>query len=591
MPSFYVKHEFFLIFLIFFAFTAVQAIAMLPLYDDTDCYTHALRVVEFLQNGVWRETVFPYYNHPFGDISVFTRFLDVLWTVCSLPFLPFMDLKDAVYYGGCAMQVFLTAASAVGLAWAVRPFLSSPLFRLLTAVFYFLQNQIVSLYFLNRPDHHAPLNLLLILLCGCLFRFFADGKNKKMLTAAGIIGGLCVWNCIEGFLIFYIVLAGIGLVWLAGGIKLKALRRLTVASALTVTAVWLVNPPLQGLFYPDRNRVSVFYAAITLITAVVFAAGEGLSRKFRLSRKKEILSVILMTGAGIGFFILLFGIKTVFAPIYSPELVREWASYIGELHPLPFKQFFKGMNLFYPLLMTGALFLCTRRTGPERKALAVVLWAAFAIVPLILQANRFFRDYGVFCTFLLAFVFSAVKMPAKKNPVWGAALAVGVFVYMVCKGLSVPSVNGSVIYFVAAKKLPPPTGSMLSSSSATPAIVWHTGYKGIGAPYHSNEEGILDAARMLNEPYDEKTKELMIKHDVRLILIHWPDVGNIFLEKDKEEKEKILDKSMRDVSDHFALRLLRGKIDECGIKPYSLPSDFDYILTAYTVDFSGCPRP
>ena len=589
MPSFYVRHEYLFVFLTYFVFSLVQAVWALPIYEDTDCYTHALRVIEFLQNGTWKETVFPYYNHPFGDVSVFTRFLDVVWSLCALPFLFSMDLKNAVYYGGYVMQTCLTVASAVGIVWAVKPFLHSALFRLTSVVFYFLQIGTVALYFLNRPDHHAPLNLLLILLCGFLFRYFADGRNKKALTAAGVLGGLCVWNCIEGFLIFYIVLAGVGIVWLLGGIKLKALRRVSTAAALTVTAAWLANPPFYGWFYPDRNRISVFYAAIALITAAVFAAGEGLSRKFSWSRKKEIFSVLAMAAAGIGFFILLFGAETVFAPVYSKELVREWAVYIGELKPVPLKRFFTGVNLLYPAMTAFSLFFCLRRSGPERNACVVVLTAVLATMLLTLRASRFFRDYGVFCTFLVMFVFSAVKLPAKKSPVWGAAFALGVFMFVLYKGLSIPAFNKDAVFRLAAKYLPPPSGSVLSSSSDTPAIVWHTGYKGIGAPYHSNEEGILDTARMLNEPYDEKTKELLIKHDVRLILINWPNFLDSFLSLPQEEKDEMLDKSMKEVSEHFVLRLLRGKIKECGIKPYPLPPDFAYVLTAYTVDFSECP--
>lgn len=588
MPSFYVKHEFFLIALAFVLFSLAQTIGFMPVYDDTDCYTHALRVVDFLQNGVWKETVFPYYNHPFGDISPFTRFPDVIWTVCALPFLLVTDLKSAVYYGGCTMQAVLTVSTAIALLWAVKPFLP-PVFRLATVFFYFLQKHIFMLYPLHRPDHHAPLNLLLILICGCLIRYFSNERQKKYLTAAGFLGGLCVWNCIEGFLIFYIILGALGVVWLTGAVKLKVLRRISAVLALTVVAAWILNPPLQGFFYPDRNRISFFYVAITLITAAVFFACEGISRKFRLSRKKEILSVILMTGAGIGFFILLFGAKTVFAPVYSPELVREWASYIGELQAVPFARFFKGMNLVYPLLMIVSPFFCLRRSFPNRKAFAVILTAAVVTMILILQANRFFRDYGVFFTFLLAFAFGTVRMPAKKSPIWGAAFAIGFFMYMICKGLFYPSFNGGIVFSFASQFLPPPSGSVLAASSLTPAIVWHTGYKGIGAPYHTNEEGILDAAKMLNEPYDEKTKELMIKHDVRLILIRWPPFGYGFIGKERQEKEKLLIESMRNDADFFANRLLLGKVDECGIKPYPLPADFDYILTAYTVDFSGCP--
>ena len=69
-------------------------------YTDTDSYTRALRVVDWLQNFSWNEKLFPYSNPPDGFELHFTRALDWFWLIFSLPFLPLLSLKSAVFYAG-----------------------------------------------------------------------------------------------------------------------------------------------------------------------------------------------------------------------------------------------------------------------------------------------------------------------------------------------------------------------------------------------------------------------------------------------------------------------------------------------------------
>lgn len=49
------------------------------MFRDSDNYTHALRVLDFLNSGTWAEQPFMHSNFPKGEILNFTRIVDLFW--------------------------------------------------------------------------------------------------------------------------------------------------------------------------------------------------------------------------------------------------------------------------------------------------------------------------------------------------------------------------------------------------------------------------------------------------------------------------------------------------------------------------------
>lgn len=92
-------------------------------YVDSDSYTRALRMVDWIQDFSWEEKIFPYTNHPNGFILHFTRISDIFWLLFTLPFIPFTTLKDAVFYGGFFFSPFFLYLTIITVLWGIKPYL------------------------------------------------------------------------------------------------------------------------------------------------------------------------------------------------------------------------------------------------------------------------------------------------------------------------------------------------------------------------------------------------------------------------------------------------------------------------------------
>ncbi|MBR1777677.1 MAG: hypothetical protein IJ752_03720 [Alphaproteobacteria bacterium] len=159
-------------------------------FFGTDNYTHAMRLLDFIQSGSWQEIMYRHDNCPFGQMLHFTRFTDMVLYLTALPFLPFMEVKRAVLFGGFLYNPVIACLSAAALIWAGKSFFG-PLLRAFGVLFYFVQGAVFSLFLAGRPDHHVLLNLLLIVLVGCLLHG-AKTQKTAYYKIAGIFGDLSV---------------------------------------------------------------------------------------------------------------------------------------------------------------------------------------------------------------------------------------------------------------------------------------------------------------------------------------------------------------------------------------------------------------
>ena len=64
-------------------------------YLDADGYMRALRVKNWLINPSFWEQKILETNYPFGEINHWTRPLDILWLISSLPFFFLKNIKAA----------------------------------------------------------------------------------------------------------------------------------------------------------------------------------------------------------------------------------------------------------------------------------------------------------------------------------------------------------------------------------------------------------------------------------------------------------------------------------------------------------------
>ena len=128
LSAFYVKREYAVVLFFVIIWQAVLLCASGGRFVETDNYTHALRLMDFIQSGSWKEILYRHDNCPYGQILHFTRIMDMFLYVMTLPFLPFMEVKRAILFGGFLYNPVMACLSAAALIWAGRAF-CSPLLR------------------------------------------------------------------------------------------------------------------------------------------------------------------------------------------------------------------------------------------------------------------------------------------------------------------------------------------------------------------------------------------------------------------------------------------------------------------------------
>ncbi len=132
-------------------------------YIDADGYMRAIRIFNWLKNPSFFEQPILESNYPFGEISHWTRPMDILWLLCALPFSFFMPIKDALFTGGHLISPLFYILSIWVLAYGLKQFFNCWL--VLIGCLIFLANQELHIYYSpNYPDHHS----LMIFLSLCV---------------------------------------------------------------------------------------------------------------------------------------------------------------------------------------------------------------------------------------------------------------------------------------------------------------------------------------------------------------------------------------------------------------------------------------
>lgn len=588
MPCFYKKHErlFALLFILIpYLFVFLERPAV---YTDTDNYTHALRLTDMLISGKWVETLYMHDNYPFGQVLHFTRIMDVFWLICTLPFLAFMPLKQAVFCGGILYQPVIAALTVLAFLWACRP-LFSPGLRFIALVLYFFQPAVLFISNLMAPDHHNLMNLFLLLTTGALIHAFKTGRYSYFRTA-GIFAGLAVWTTMEGFLTVYLLLGGLAFAWV---LRYQTVRGIAVFCRyffFSVAVCWLINPPYQGLFFPDNGRLSVLSVTIAGLTALAFYLTGFLEKKnFVFSCTDRIVLLSSLAVLFFGAVILVFGTRTVLAPPISPELFDIWTKHIAELQPS-----YKNAQVFFfqclPIFISLFCGLAAFRFSPFqiKKLLLSCLIPLFVLGILTLLCRRFAREAAVFIPFpvlALGAVAAQTKLYGKIPAQIKKAAVIGLFCFCTA-ALSRYFINIQNNHRYVAEQaeifipyLSPLEGAVMTEISRGPETAWGTGRPVIGTPYHSNAEGIIDTHRLLNARSITQAKTLIKKHRITTIIFENPN----YHVPDYMKSRLFIDTSS------FYGRLAAGRYKPCFIIPVeNLPENIGAKFLLFHVDFNQC---
>lgn len=591
MYAFYQKHEYALAAL----FVLITQLCVLPmvtgLYPDTDNYTHARRVLDLIETGVWAETPYVHSNYPFGEILHFTRVTDVFWLFFSLPAFLFFSVKDAVFWGGQIYQTGVLILSAVALIWALKP-MTPPLPRLIGLCILFLQPSVTETYILIKPDHHVLTALFAFVALGGLTHYLAD-RRKEHLRTAGIGAGLCLWSSVEGLLIAYTLLGGLVLLFLLNRESVKAAAYYFFYFFVSSLVFLAVNPPYEGFFFPDNGRLSFLMITTIGLTDVALIFLSALEEKKPQAGFFRKLFVLIATAAFFAALVfLLFPANVVLAPHFSPEIKEIWAENVVELQ----SGVKRGILFFLAVwpslicLLTG-LIVYKFCTPAQRSFLlltlpSLIFFTAFAIVRI-----RYARLSSLFTPFPIVLFFALRLKPQdfseRKNGVLITVLYLSCLIFLSVNYRSVhQSLTARAAPPVSVVKpfLPQREGSILADVSLGPEVIWNLDEKVIGTPYHRNVEGIRDDVFAFYTENMNEAVELLKKHRVKAVLIYAELDGLPYFFYDPDQRYSYRIKNVN--TNSLIRKLIFDKDLPCGIEE-ELNTPVPYLL--YTVDFSKCP--
>lgn len=473
-------------------------------YADTDCYTRALRIVDWLQNFEWQEKIFPYTNHPDGFVLHFTRISDVIWLIFSLPFMPFMPLKEAVFYGGFFFSPFFLFLTLSAFLWGIKPYLASlkhcnGLFLTIFAFAFASCCKLTANFDFYRPDHHCIMCFVFSFCISVLLRSYLK-QNPKEFFFAGILTGLGLWasSAPEGL---YIALSML-LISTADVVFSEKSTKNPLCYALgffyATLFAWLINPPLGGYAVTDNARLSIIHVALSALMLTSFAAWHFGNFKGKF---KQISSLGFFAVSSAVFMLILFGSSTLFAPIYAPEVKKYFVPCVQEMSVL-------GYFFMLPVALGMIIASYMSFSKPHERCLALLY---FFTAPLGMWISRFYAYY--LCLWMVLYACGLVFLFVKKDT--DAKLKQVAFIYVLLP----------VFYFALFDYKPEiapdmkVSGVVLADTFEGPELVWRYNVDAVASPYHTNVEGIKDNHTMWFTSDENELKELLKKKEVTCITL------------------------------------------------------------------------
>ena len=473
-------------------------------YADTDCYTRALRIVDWLQDFSWQEKIFPYTNHPDGFVLHFTRICDVIWLIFTLPFLTFSPLKEAVFYGGFFFSPLFLFLTLIAFLWGVKPYLASlkhcnGLFLTIFAFAFAFCCKLTAVFDFYRPDHHCIMCFVFSFCLSVLLRSYLK-PNTKEFFFAGVLTGLGLWasSAPEGLYIALIVLFISTTDVIFSEKSTKNPLCYTLGFFYATLFAWLINPPLGGYAVTDNARLSIIHVALSALMLASFAAWHLANFKGKF---KQISSLGFFAVASAVFMLILFGSETLFASVYAEEVKKYFVSRIDEMDIIE--------NIFMVPVVIGMIIASYMSFNKPHERCLALLYLFTA--PLGMWISRFYSYY--LCVWLVLYASGLVFLFVKKDT--DAKLKPVAFIYVLLP----------VFYFALFDYKPEiapdmkVSGVVLADTFEGPELVWRYNVDTVASPYHTNIEGIKDNHIMWFTSDENELKELLKKREVTYITL------------------------------------------------------------------------
>ena len=245
-----------------------DGLAVDRLLQDTDAYMWMNRASHLYETGGWFDHTYPRINPPDGHLQHWTRPMDILLLGGGALSGAILGFERGLYYWALVLTPLMHLLALLILVWGVQPLVRRnllPLAGVPTLLLVFVaQMGAYQPFLMGRPDHHAPLALLFVAYLALMLRVLIDEREPvRWAIWMGCVGALAVWVNVEALVFVVLGLAGLGLSWLFGKVRMGRINAAHGASLfLTLTATWLIQWGPQALWVREMDTISVAHVAV-----------------------------------------------------------------------------------------------------------------------------------------------------------------------------------------------------------------------------------------------------------------------------------------------------------------------------------------
>ncbi|HHG90260.1 MAG TPA: hypothetical protein ENJ90_07290 [Devosia sp.] len=513
----------------------------IPLISGSDDAMRLVVVSDWLSGQNWFDHTQYRLNTPFGANIHWSRLIDLPIAGLIVVLKPFVGANAPLLAAWVLPLLWLVALLYLSVGLSVR--LAGPQAVLPGLVLPVLSAAVMVEFAPGRVDHH---NVQIILTLALLYTSVMAWKNPRWALWAGLAAATSLAIAIEAVPQIATAIAVFGLFWVADPKKGATIRLFGFGFAgAAMVHLAIAFPPSQW-FVPACDAFSIVYVAAALGVAAVFLILPFLALSSWWAR--------LLAGGGLGLAML--GVLLVLFPLcrggpyaaIDPWLAENWLSQIIEAKPawnsfaaLPAYTLGIALPPVIALILVGWIALKKPAT-PEIASMRAewLILGAFLLVGIavMLVQVRGARLVAGMIAPAGAFAIIFVRQRYLKSKSIIDALAL-LGTWLIFSGLAVAVIAGLV--------LPKGGDEIPATVSAGPSkfacmqpeafeglamldpqrimapvdlgahLLLNTPHAVVGAPYHRNEQGLIDTFNFFNEPLAQ-SRSILKERGISLVV-------------------------------------------------------------------------
>lgn len=508
-----------------------------PLVLDTDDAMRLTEVRDFLAGQPWFDLVEHRLNTPYGGLIHWSRLIDLPEAMLvGLLRLPFGTLGDTVALYAWPLLllgplIYLSGRLSVRLGGpgALLPGLALPAFSLIT----------LAEFGPGRLDHHSAQIVLSLIMLECALTALT---KPRAAIGAGIAAAAALAIGNEALPVVGAIVIVFGLSWAFAPRNASAMRDFGLSFGVGMALALALGVPPSRWLAPMFDAISIVFAAGAVLCAVAFALLSIAPLRTTSAR----LVVGLASGTAIIAAIVAMWPAILKGPYgaLDPWLISNWIDYISEAQPW-LTSF--AADPVYPVAVTlpALIALAFAIWNIIHRPAARTTWLVYAgtltitllITVLQIRAARFAGPMAVpGCAALIAI---AWRNQSKHHGIVPALGVVGAWLGSAGVAVGIVTTLGVLAWpdYAAATEdtyrgarqaclMPQAFGELarlapqriMAPIDLGSHLLAFTGHSVVAAPYHRNQEAVLDAFHFFNEPIDQ-ARQILTARGISLVVI------------------------------------------------------------------------